>query len=75
MKGRDAGNPAGIVPPKTLGGWIGVLATAGTEGSMPAARSLSSRELGSATGVGTDTGTGVEGAAWKGNCEGSACCG
>lgn len=71
MKGRDGGNPGGIVPPKTLGGWVGVLVAAGTAGSIPAARSLSSKELGSAAGVDTDAGTGVEGAGWKGTCKGS----
>lgn len=42
--------------------------TAGTAGNIPAARSLSSKELGSATGVDTDAETaGVEGAGWKGS--------
>jgi hypothetical protein len=37
---------------------------AGTAGSIPAARNLSNKEFGSATGGGTGADTGVGGAGW-----------
>jgi len=48
---KGGGNPGGKFPGMELNG-IGALVVGGTAGSIPAARSRSSRELGSGTGVG-----------------------
>ena len=52
MKGGGGGNPGGRFPVKEVEGVLVVLLAAETAGSIPAARNLSSREVGSGTGVG-----------------------
>jgi hypothetical protein len=57
MKG--GGNPGGTLPtnePIGKGGVLVAAGTAGTAGSMPAARNFSSKELGSGTGVEDEAG-------------------
>ena len=51
VNGNGGGNPSGTLPANVPGGKETLLVAPGTDGSIPAARNLSSRELGSATGV------------------------